>query len=351
MTRVMSELWKKVTQRDTARIFAQPVTEDIAPGYFDLIKHPMDLSTIKNKINKEDYENLQQFRDDIYLMINNCMTYNPPTTYVYGYGMEILSYFRKQYKQAKNSIQGESGPAISSSTRGFASEVLERSSRRIFGVNIPTREELPKKERPLPKFAPAPDQQVNFYYSSQPLPPLIDSTQSRFDLLISLCTKHKDIRDKLLLLNKYPKFIMNDIIRRMSGIKELTEEQERRINVALQSTDDSGHTGVIPMVTEAPISASAIMALAHKCPQINLNDFQPISDQYDPYMQNLRLLTFYENTMSHWHERLSIHAQKTVMEQIKQNIVQIVQGLPPASLVKNREFPIIQRYFFDGITK
>jgi len=28
-------------------IFADPVTEDIAPGYFELIERPMDLSTIR----------------------------------------------------------------------------------------------------------------------------------------------------------------------------------------------------------------------------------------------------------------------------------------------------------------
>ena len=57
-------------------VFAQPVTEDVAPGYFDFIKQPMDLSTIREKLQADEYQSLSQFVGDFKLMFDNCRRYN-----------------------------------------------------------------------------------------------------------------------------------------------------------------------------------------------------------------------------------------------------------------------------------
>ena len=51
------------------------VTEAIAPRYFSIIKHPMDLSTIKSKISST-YKNFADFDNDVKLMLDNCIRYN-----------------------------------------------------------------------------------------------------------------------------------------------------------------------------------------------------------------------------------------------------------------------------------
>ena len=43
----------------------------------------MDLSTIQDKVNELKYDNLDEFQDDITLMIKNCMTYNAKETPFY----------------------------------------------------------------------------------------------------------------------------------------------------------------------------------------------------------------------------------------------------------------------------
>ena len=46
------------------------------PDYFDVVKEPMDLSTIKEKLNNGDYKDPWEFVDDVWLMFNNAWLYN-----------------------------------------------------------------------------------------------------------------------------------------------------------------------------------------------------------------------------------------------------------------------------------
>ncbi|THH16771.1 hypothetical protein EW146_g3936 [Bondarzewia mesenterica] len=58
--------------------FAQPV-DPVAlniPDYPSIIKKPMDLSTMRSKLEGNMYPTAEKFRDDFKLMINNCVKYN-----------------------------------------------------------------------------------------------------------------------------------------------------------------------------------------------------------------------------------------------------------------------------------
>lgn len=46
------------------------------PDYYQLIKNPISMEQIVNKINQKRYQNLRQFRDDVILMVKNCRLYN-----------------------------------------------------------------------------------------------------------------------------------------------------------------------------------------------------------------------------------------------------------------------------------
>ncbi|CAI5738384.1 unnamed protein product [Peronospora farinosa] len=63
---------------DKLDLFKEPVTEAIAPSYSDIIKLPMDLSTMQQKILDEKYTNVnfRSFRDDFELMCLNAVTFN-----------------------------------------------------------------------------------------------------------------------------------------------------------------------------------------------------------------------------------------------------------------------------------
>lgn len=52
------------------------MTDDIAPGYSRKIKHPMDLRTIKEKIQRGEYASLSNMHQDVLLMFRNCKVFN-----------------------------------------------------------------------------------------------------------------------------------------------------------------------------------------------------------------------------------------------------------------------------------
>lgn len=70
----MSQVWKS----KNSYLFQQPVDPKKLKieDYFEVIKKPMDFSTIKNKINTNVYRNCQDFMDDMDLVFNNCYLYN-----------------------------------------------------------------------------------------------------------------------------------------------------------------------------------------------------------------------------------------------------------------------------------
>ncbi|KAI1114476.1 Bromodomain-containing protein [Nemania sp. NC0429] len=57
--------------------FKEPVRpiEDGVPDYFDKIKKPMDLGTVKKKIDRNEYSTPEEFEQDVRQIFENCFTY------------------------------------------------------------------------------------------------------------------------------------------------------------------------------------------------------------------------------------------------------------------------------------
>ncbi|XP_018424363.1 PREDICTED: bromodomain-containing protein 9 isoform X2 [Nanorana parkeri] len=81
---------RQLQRKDPHGFFAFPVTDQIAPGYFMIIKHPMDFSTMKEKIAANDYKSITEFKADFKLMCDNAMTYNRPETVYYKLAKKLL---------------------------------------------------------------------------------------------------------------------------------------------------------------------------------------------------------------------------------------------------------------------
>jgi hypothetical protein len=52
----------KNCRKDVKQVFYDPVTDDIAPGYSEVIKHPMDFYTMKAKLRNGEYKSLKEFQ-------------------------------------------------------------------------------------------------------------------------------------------------------------------------------------------------------------------------------------------------------------------------------------------------
>jgi hypothetical protein len=57
-------------------IFAEPVSESLAKNYYDIIRNPMDLSTMRSKAGRGQYKSLQSLRQDFEQMCLNAFTFN-----------------------------------------------------------------------------------------------------------------------------------------------------------------------------------------------------------------------------------------------------------------------------------
>ncbi|KAL0575026.1 transcription initiation at TATA-containing promoter protein [Marasmius crinis-equi] len=68
------------------------------PSYPKIIKKPMDLGTMRRKLDNNEYLNAQKFWDDFKLMIRNCFTFNPAGTPVNQAGQELQRLFDEKWK-------------------------------------------------------------------------------------------------------------------------------------------------------------------------------------------------------------------------------------------------------------
>ncbi|KAL1968999.1 hypothetical protein VTN77DRAFT_833 [Rasamsonia byssochlamydoides] len=56
--------------------FMKPPPKSQYPDYYMIIQNPIAMDMIKKKINREEYQSLKEFRDDIHLLCQNARTYN-----------------------------------------------------------------------------------------------------------------------------------------------------------------------------------------------------------------------------------------------------------------------------------
>jgi bromodomain-containing factor 1 len=97
---VLSELTKK-THQNINWAFMQPV-DPVAlgiPDYFTVIKNPMDLGTIRRKLDSREYLNAEQFEQDVRLVFSNCFLYNAPDTDIVQMAKALESIFEAKWTQ------------------------------------------------------------------------------------------------------------------------------------------------------------------------------------------------------------------------------------------------------------
>ncbi len=82
-----------------------------APNYFDVIKHPMDLGTINNKLTNGEYNTAEEFEDDVRLVFTNCYAFNPEGTPVNEMGKKLEAVFNKKLTE-KPVFQDRKTPTI-----------------------------------------------------------------------------------------------------------------------------------------------------------------------------------------------------------------------------------------------
>ena len=96
----MNDYQKDSCKKFLENLLKQPMTvplrhpvdpvKDQCPTYLEIIKNPMDLSTMKKKLTQNKYESLDAFVDDIKLICDNAATFNGKASMLAMVGEDIM---------------------------------------------------------------------------------------------------------------------------------------------------------------------------------------------------------------------------------------------------------------------
>ena len=95
-------------KQDPEGFFGVPVTEAVAPNYFNVIKSPMSLLRMRQKLRALEYRTFTAFVDDFELIANNAMRYNQKRSRVHRSAVNLLRHGKKYL----NTVQLEATRAI-----------------------------------------------------------------------------------------------------------------------------------------------------------------------------------------------------------------------------------------------
>ncbi|CAM0945359.1 unnamed protein product [Alopecurus aequalis] len=97
---------KKLMTQKFSHIFNVPVDVEKLniPDYNDIIKHPMDLGTIKKKLDSGSYTSPSDFAADVRLTFNNAITYNPRGHAVHDMAIQLNKMFESRWKTVEKKL-------------------------------------------------------------------------------------------------------------------------------------------------------------------------------------------------------------------------------------------------------
>ncbi|KAF7098874.1 hypothetical protein CFC21_100573 [Triticum aestivum] len=98
-TRVCRNILGKLMDHPGGWLFHKPVDPDLfgIPDYFDVIRNPMDLGTVKKKLTNKNYLSTDEFAADVRLTFSNAMTYNPPGNQVHTVAEQLNIMFNSEW--------------------------------------------------------------------------------------------------------------------------------------------------------------------------------------------------------------------------------------------------------------
>ena len=97
----LDDALNKLQKLDKTHVFAYPVTEEIAPGYFSIITRPMDFSTLRANVKNGHYAAFYPFCVDVETMFRNALRYNPPVTEIHQLAANMLEKARRMLNKLR----------------------------------------------------------------------------------------------------------------------------------------------------------------------------------------------------------------------------------------------------------
>ncbi|KAG8716601.1 hypothetical protein FRC08_009187 [Ceratobasidium sp. 394] len=87
---VIGMVHSQISQLRGGNIFHNPIKKSEAPDYYEIVRRPMDLKTVKARIKDGLVSSTDHFKRDVYLMFANAIMYNRPGTSVNDIAAEMM---------------------------------------------------------------------------------------------------------------------------------------------------------------------------------------------------------------------------------------------------------------------
>uniref|UniRef100_A0A672S3Q3 histone acetyltransferase n=1 Tax=Sinocyclocheilus grahami TaxID=75366 RepID=A0A672S3Q3_SINGR len=91
---------QQVKSHQNAWPFMEPVKKNEAPGYYQVIRFPMDLKTMSERLKSRYYTTRKLFMADMQRIFTNCREYNPPESEYYKCANLLEKFFYTKIKEA-----------------------------------------------------------------------------------------------------------------------------------------------------------------------------------------------------------------------------------------------------------
>lgn len=105
--RWLAKTIQNLKKKKDAQLFLLPV-DPVAlgiPTYFDVVKNPMDISTIERKLSFKEYSSVQEVKQDFDLMFNNCYLFNGPDSAVSVIGKSLQTSFDREMLKLPKTVK------------------------------------------------------------------------------------------------------------------------------------------------------------------------------------------------------------------------------------------------------
>ncbi|KAG7587249.1 Bromodomain [Arabidopsis thaliana x Arabidopsis arenosa] len=103
----------RVQKKDTYGVYSDPADPEELPDYYEIIKNPMDFSTLRKKLESGAYTTLEQFEQDVFLICTNAMEYNSADTVYFRQARAMLELAKKDFGNLRQESDGEEPVSLS----------------------------------------------------------------------------------------------------------------------------------------------------------------------------------------------------------------------------------------------
>jgi hypothetical protein len=106
LMKACKDILTKLRKHKSGWVFNEPVDVEGMGlhDYYDIIKQPMDLGTVKSRLARDFYRSPAEFANDVRLTFTNALTYNPKGHLVHGMADQLLVRFEELFRPIGDKI-------------------------------------------------------------------------------------------------------------------------------------------------------------------------------------------------------------------------------------------------------